>query len=241
MSASMVSRLTLALAEESGGSTLTEYLDAGGWMMYVILTLSIVGLVFFLERAVDLYLLKRLNTKGYLKKVIGFIETKKIREALDQAQVRSKHPLVAVTREGLLRANEREKDVERAMEREMLLAMPKLQKRVALMSLLANIATLLGLLGTIFGLIAAFSAVSSASAAEKQSALAGGISQAMYTTAFGISVAVPMLFFHHFLARRMEQVMVEVEAGATAVMVALTGKSKSELEANSAGASSKSE
>ena len=106
----------------------------------------------------------------------------------------------------------------------MLAALPSLQKRVAIMGLLANIATLLGLLGTIFGLIAAFTSVSQASAAERQEALAAGISQAMYTTAFGISVAIPLLFFHHVLSKRSEKILVEVEGGATSVLVALTGR-----------------
>ena len=45
----------------------------------------------------------------------------------------------------------------------------------------------------------------------------------MYTTAFGISVAVPLLFFHHFIARRQERILVEVECGASALLVALSG------------------
>jgi biopolymer transport protein ExbB/TolQ len=78
-------------------------------------------------------------------------------------------------------------------------------------------------LGTIFGLIAAFSSVAAASAAARQEALAAGISQAMYTTAFGISVAVPLLFFHHVLSKRMEKILIETEGGASALLVALTG------------------
>ena len=109
------------------------------------------------------------------------------------------------------------------MENEMLSAIPQLNKRVAILAVLANISTLLGLLGTIFGLIAAFSSVAAASAAERQEALAGGISQAMYTTAFGISVAVPLLIFHHLISKRVESVMMEMEGGATSILVALAG------------------
>lgn len=109
------------------------------------------------------------------------------------------------------------------MEDKMLEALPDMRKRVAVMAVLANTATLLGLLGTIFGLIAAFSGVAAASAAERQEALAAGISQAMYTTAFGITVAVPLLFFHHLLSKRLETILLETEGGATSVLVALTG------------------
>lgn len=73
------------------------------------------------------------------------------------------------------------------------------------MALLANSATLLG---TIFGLISAFASISMASAAARQDALAAGISTAMYTTAFGISVAVPLLVFHHILSNRSEKILI---------------------------------
>ncbi len=200
-----------------------EYLKAGGWMMYVILGVSIIGVMMFLERCYGLFIQRGLNARAFIQKVINHVENRRFREALDMCEISSKHPLVNVMKAGLLRANRREQEIERAMENEMLAALPDVQKRVAVMGLMANIATLLGLLGTIFGLIAAFSSVAAASAAARQTALAAGISEAMYTTAFGISVAVPLLFFHHVLSKRMEAVLMETESGATSLLVALTG------------------
>lgn len=202
---------------------ISEYLSAGGWMMYVILGVSIIGVMMFLERCYGLFIQRRLNARAFIQKVINHVENRRFREALDMCEISSKHPLANVMKAGLLRANRRDKEIERAMENEMLAALPEVQKRVAIMGLMANIATLLGLLGTIFGLIAAFSSVAAASAAARQEALAAGISQAMYTTAFGISVAVPLLFFHHVLSKRMEKILVETESGASALLVALTG------------------
>lgn len=210
-------------ATESQGNVLLEYLNQGGWMMYVILTVSLFGVAMFLERAFSLYILCRLNSKSFVARIVSHLENRRFREAIDATEVASRHPLVAVIKAGLIRSNRREKEIERAMENEMLSAIPMLQKRVAIMAVLANIATLLGLLGTIFGLISAFSSVAAASAAERQEALAGGISQAMYTTAFGISVAVPLLIFHHLLSKRVENVLMEMEGGATSILVALTG------------------
>jgi len=214
---------TAQMAESNERNVVVQYLEDGGWMMYVILAASIVGLIVFLERSFDLYVMKRLNAKVFVAKIITNLEHKHFRQALDECQRKTKHPLVTVMKAGLLRANRREKEIERAIEDQLLSALPALQKRIALMALLANIATLLGLLGTIFGLISAFTSVSAASAAERQTALASGISQAMYTTAFGISVAVPLLFFHHILSKRMESIILQVEGGAVSLMVALTG------------------
>lgn len=205
---------------------ITEYLDDGGIVMYVILLVSVIGMVIFLERAFDLYIQRRLSTDSFISSVLQQVESRRFRQALDLCNLRSKHPLVSAVRAGVLRSNRREKEIERAMEKEMLAALPDLQKRIALMGLLANTATLIGLLGTIFGLITAFNSVAAASAAERQAALAAGISQAMYTTAFGISVAVPLLFFHHFLSKRMDQIVHQVEQGASSLLVALAGRSE---------------
>lgn len=215
--------LAQAAAESESSNVLVEYLDAGGWMMYVILTVSLVGLTMFLERVVNLYVIRRLNANSFVARIVGLVENRRFREAIDATEVSSKHPLVAVAKAGLIRSNRREKEIERAMENEMLAAIPQMNKRVALMAVLANIATLLGLLGTIFGLIAAFTSVAAASAAERQEALAAGISQAMYTTAFGISVAVPLLLFHHVLSKRLETIMMEMEGGASSLLVAVAG------------------
>ena len=95
------------------------------------------------------------------------------------------------------------------------------QRFLAFLGLLGNVATLRGLLGTIFGLILAFSGVSAASAADRQAVLAEGISVAMYTTAFGIVAAVPVLFLHNILVSRSEKILVETEEGATRLMAAL--------------------
>jgi biopolymer transport protein ExbB/TolQ len=202
--------------------TILEYLDKGGWMMYVILVVSLFGVTVFLERAYHLFLTHRLDARAFLNGVLGHVEARGFRNALDACKVRSRHPLVEVMRAGILRANRREREIERAMEREMLIALPTLHKRLGFLGFLANISTLLGLLGTIFGLITAFTSVSAASAAERQAALADGISQAMYTTAFGIIVAVPLLFFHHLLSARQEQIVEEIEGGATALIVSLS-------------------
>lgn len=219
-------KFALIAATTEDSNVILSYLSDGGWMMYVILGVSLIGVMLFFERAFDLFLRRRLNAREFTKRTVALIEQARFREALDACQVASSHPLVTVARAALLRANRRDKEIERAMETEMLNEMPDIQKRVALMAVMANIATLLGLLGTIFGLIVAFTSVAAASAAERQEALAAGISQAMYTTAFGISVAVPLLFFHYILSTRAEKLLLEVESGASAIFVAILGAAR---------------
>lgn len=86
-----------------------------------------------------------------------------------------------------------------------------LEKRVAFLAIAANIATLLGLLGTVVGMIIVFSAMEQARASDPY-ILAGGIGQALLTTAAGLMVAIPSLFFHHFFTESIVQRAGKLEA-----------------------------
>ena len=157
-------------------------------------------------------------------RIKGLVENRKYAEAIESCNVRSQHPLPKVLKAGIAKANRREKEIERAMEEEMLRAIPRMQRGVGFLGLLGNSATLLGLLGTIFGLIRAFSGVSAASAAARQEVLAEGISMAMYTTAFGLIVAVPILFFHLMISGRVDKLLIQIEEGASGLLGALAGR-----------------
>lgn len=204
----------------------TELLNTGGWMMYVILGVSVIGLAITIDRVIMLYIRARLNVPQLLGKIIRAIESNDYVKAIEICNIKTKHPLPKILKAGLSKANRREKEIERAMEEEMLHALPGVQRGVGFLGLLGNVATLLGLLGTIFGLIAAFESVSAASATERQKALAEGISVAMYTTAFGLIVAVPILFVHQMVSGRIEKLLIQQEEGATSLLVALASKLK---------------
>jgi biopolymer transport protein ExbB/TolQ len=96
----------------------------------------------------------------------------------------------------------------------MLEIIPNLEKRTHYLATFANLATLLGLLGTVSGLIHAFTAVASANPAEKANLLAASISEAMNCTAFGLMVAVPVLFVHSFLQTKTIELITSLETAA---------------------------
>jgi biopolymer transport protein ExbB/TolQ len=157
---------------------------------------------------------------------MALIETRDYTKALETCNIATQHPLPKVLKAGIAKSNRREKEIERAMEVEMLRAIPRVQKGVGFLGLLGNSSTLLGLLGTIFGLIRAFSGVSAASAAARQQVLAEGISMAMYTTAFGLIVAVPILFAHQLISGRMDKILIQIEEGASGLLGSMAGRMK---------------
>lgn len=186
-------------------------LAEGGPFMFVILGVSIVALALFLERAAFLYFRMNLNMDKAFKKVLYSLEKQNFRGALEECSRMHNHPLGQILKAGLLKADRKDQEIERAMEEKIISQSARVRARINLMTLFANIATLLGLLGTILGLITAFQSVNSATEAMKQQVLAKGISMAMLTTAGGLMVAIPCLAGYYVLNNRGEFLLDKIE------------------------------
>lgn len=186
----------------------------GGAFMYVILTLSVLSIALFFERAGFLYLRLKLNMDRAFKKIKMRLEKSDYRGAIEECTRIENHPLGRILKAGLLRSDKKDKEIERALEEKILVEIPRVKAKVNYLTLFANIATLLGLLGTIMGLITAFQSVASASEAAKQEMLAKGISMAMMTTAAGLIVAIPCLVGYYILNNRGEFLIEQFEQKA---------------------------
>ena len=197
---------------------------SGGDFMWVILAVSIISLALFAERYVFLYFRLNLNCDKAGYKIRKLVEDSNYRGALEECNKIQHHPLGRTLKAGLLKAGKRDKEIEQALQESVLREMPKLKTRINYLSLFANIATLLGLLGTILGLIAAFSGVADAAASEKQEILSAGISVAMFTTAFGLVVAIPSMAGFYILNNRSDYLIGKVDEIALAIYSAITAR-----------------
>ena len=191
-----------------------DLLAKGGVFMLPILMVSIAALALILERVYTLWMRYRLDEEGFLKGLMHALDEQDFAGALEECARAENNPLSRVLRAGLLKVHRSDKEIERAMEEEMLRTAPTVRKRIGYLATLGNVATLLGLLGTIFGLIQAFEGVSMADPATKQEILARGISIAMLTTAFGLIVAIPCLLSHAFLQNKSMQMIEGLEEKA---------------------------
>jgi len=93
------------------------------------------------------------------------------------------------------------------------------RRSVRPIGIIANTAPLLGLLGTVIGIIEAFDVVAQEGALGDPSALAAGISKALFTTCFGLIVAIPMLLAYHYLAGKAETLLRRCEELAKEALV----------------------
>lgn len=199
-------------------------MQSGGGFMWVLFTLSIIALAFFAERFYFLYFRLGLNCDKVGFKVRKLVENANYRGALEECNKIKNHPLGRTLRAGLLKAGKRDKEIEQAFQESVLRELPKLKARINYLSLFANIATLLGLLGTIIGLISAFAGVAEASAAMKQEILSAGISVAMFTTAFGLVVAIPSMAGFYLLNNRSDHLIGKIDEISLSVYSTITAR-----------------
>jgi biopolymer transport protein ExbB/TolQ len=136
--------------------------------------------------------------------------------------------LARVVRAGLTRANRGELEVAKAIEEAILEVTPEIQRRIAALWSMANIATLLGLIGTIIGLIGAFKSLGAVSADKRSEVLSKGISEAMNNTAFGLGIAVTCIIAHLLLNNRAKAMIEELELNALKLENLLARKSAGE-------------
>lgn len=185
------------------GSLSQAFLSGGVWMWF-ILAVQIVAMVICAERIVALYIKRKPTQKKSVLQFERSIRQGDLKSVLSSTAANANEPIhrtVAAGTEAALNLGGKD-EIQGRMEEVILEETESIDKRTGFLSMLANIATLAGLLGTITGMITSFSAVSSANAMEKATLLSSGISEAMYTTAYGLIVAIPTLLIYAILANR---------------------------------------
>lgn len=206
-----------ALAAEEGGegtgfiSAIAEFFDKGGPFIYVNCITLAWGIAIIIERVFFIFFKYNVNAEAFMAQVQKLVMANDIERAMKLCNAAPNAALPKVVRAGLSRANRGEMEIRNAVEEATLEIIPVLQKRTPNLASIANLATLLGLLGTITGLITAFRAVGAVSPELKASVLAAGVAEAMYTTAFGLSIAVVCMFGHLFLTNMTKKIVDEID------------------------------
>jgi biopolymer transport protein ExbB len=187
---------------------LIELIVRGGIFMYPIIFCSVVALSVLIER---LWVLRRRNVipDDFVRSVEDLVRKQKISEALYLSQSDSSS-IGRIFFAGLKNAERGLWLVKEAIQdignREAIV----LEKRIGILSTIANLSPLLGLLGTVSGMIRSFNALSMEGLGG-QAQLALGIGEALITTAAGLCVAIPTLVIHRILKDKAESLIFELE------------------------------
>ncbi len=198
---------------------LLESYREGGFFMHIILGCSLIGAAIIFERIKVLSAASNIKKDELLNHINSYILQGNLEKAVAvTAQI--KNPLTNIVRAGLMAvANSGgPEEVQTAMDAVALREVPKLERRIGLLSMLSNVATLVGLLGTVVGMIGAFGAVANVSPSEKATILANSISEAMNCTAFGLLVAIPLLFAFGFLMSKAQEITDDIHEASVATL-----------------------
>jgi biopolymer transport protein ExbB len=185
-----------------------ELIIKGGIFMYPIIFCSIVALAVFLER---LWVLRRdhIIPEGFIRKIEQLLKNKNLFDAFSLCK-NDPSSIAKIFLAGLKNTQKGMWLVKEAIEerggREAII----LEKNVGILSTVANLTPLLGLLGTVSGMIKTFNAIS-IHGIDNPAPLAGGIAEALITTATGLSIAIPVLVCHRFLKDKASSLIFEME------------------------------
>ena len=174
----------------------------GGVMMVPIILGSIVALAIILERTWTLWRI-RLNFAQFSQEVSLLLERGLFEKALEHCDT-VRHPIGTVFKMGILHHSLRREELESLLEREGNEQIQYLERYLGALIIIVGVEPMMGFLGTIIGLIQAFMAWEQIGSNITVNALAGGIYQAMITTAAGLSVAIPAFILYHLIVGKIK-------------------------------------
>lgn len=202
-----------------------ELVKAGGWVMWPIILCSIVAMAIIGERFWSLQ--KKYVSPGNL---VPQVQQWIARKELDSARIallRASSPLGQILAAGLVnRAHSRE-ILKESIEDTGRQVVPELERYLNTLGTIAAISPFLGLLGTVLGMIEMFAGVSTHGVGDP-AAVAGGIGQALITTAAGLVVAIFSLLFYRYFRGRVSELLLDMEQQALKLVEVLHGQREME-------------
>ena len=215
-----------AAAAPANVLTLMELMRMGGWLMYVLGALSVLGLALILYYAVVL----RVRNIAPPAQVLRLRELLKERRIRDAREFCGQQPttLAAVAAAGLdfLKENPEARPgvLKEVMESEGARQAGRLQNMIHYLVDLSAVAPMVGLLGTVIGMLKAFNSVAFDLAKARPMELAAGVGQALITTIAGLIVAIPAMMAYSWFRGRVIKLTGQLEAAATDLLATLESK-----------------
>lgn len=204
-----------------------EVIRAGGPLMWPILACSVVALAIAIER---FFSLRRasIDTREFMDTMRTVLRQNRIQEAIEICD-ETEGPVARIMKAGILKHNRSKEDIREAIEDAGHLEVPRLERYMSALATCANIAPLLGLLGTVTGMIRCFAMIQDKQGQVNPSDLAEGISNALVTTAAGLTIAIPTLVVYNYFVTRVENMVLEMEISSSELVELLT-KHRGEYE-----------
>ena len=203
-----------AVAEQvSSGNTsemsLLDMATKGGWLMIILLILSILAIYIFASKWWMIRNAGKIN-RNFMRDIRDFIHDGKIKSAKDLCQ-KYNSPVARMVEKGIDRLGRPLQDIQTAVENTGSVEVARLEKGLAMLATIAGGAPMIGFLGTVTGMIQAFFEMSNAGNNIDITLLSGGIYEAMITTVGGLFVGIIAYFGYNFLSAQISNVVFKME------------------------------
>ena len=188
-----------------------QLLIKGGPLMVPLVFCSVLALAIIIEKFITLRLIENRSDR-FIRKIRSIIngnEDNKIEKVLALCEMTSS-PLSRILKAGIDRKDRSREELKEAIGDAGSSEIPYLEKHLKILGTIVTVAPLIGLLGTVMGMIKAFNVIALQGTGEP-GALAGGISEALITTAVGLSIAIPSLIFYNYFMHRTDKIVRQFE------------------------------
>ncbi|HLH53262.1 MAG TPA: MotA/TolQ/ExbB proton channel family protein [Verrucomicrobiae bacterium] len=194
----------------------SELLTHGGAVLYLILLVSAVAVVVFIERFLHCHR-AQINSTEFLNGVRTVLKRENVVEALSICDA-TPGPVARLVKTAILNRDHGRERVREALEEAGLAEVPRLEEKLNLLATIAQLAPLLGLLGTVLGFIDTFSLMKDAGLHAHVSDLSNGIWKALVCAAAGLAVAIPAHAGYNYLVSRVNSIVLDMERAATEIV-----------------------
>jgi len=204
-----------------------ELVQAGGWLMLPIILCSIIAIAIIIERFWTLNV-TRIAPQNILAQVWTWLKNDQLDSGKLQ-QLRLSSPLGQILAAGLLNSKYGRPAMVASIEQASSQVIHEMERYLNTLGTLAAVTPLLGLLGTVVGMIRVFSEIM-LQGTGNANALAGGISEALITTAAGLSVAIPSFVFYRYFMRQVDSLILTLEQESSKLVDALHSDRQVEIK-----------
>ena len=202
------------LVQPIASEGLLDTVMKGGWIMLILAILSVFIIAVFIERLLALSKAHRGTNSGLMDRVRSFIQAGDVRGAIGFCAAQNSS-LSRILMSGLERLGRPINEIQESVQAAGRYEAFRLQRWTSSLASVAGIAPLLGFLGTVMGMIKAFRQIQSLQGNVNPSVLAGGIWEALITTAGGLVVGIAAFFFYNHLLTKVRSVRIDMERAAT--------------------------
>lgn len=197
-----------------------EIVQSGGLLMFPIILCSVIAIGIIGERIWALQK-NKICPKHLLAQIWTWIKNDEL-DTVKIKQLQNNSPLGRVLAAGLINRNHDRASMKEAIEETGRQVVIDMERFLNTLGTIAQVTPLLGLLGTVIGMIKVFTAIT-AQGVGNAGALAGGISEALITTAAGLAIAIPALMFYRYFQRKVDELVVSMEQESLKLVEVLLG------------------